>query len=240
MNLQNAISMKNKIKRVLRSWDPINVGWHSPDEYDAYADGILKIIKSTNDTSVIVYHLGEILDHMGLPTQNKESQLFKVAERLIGIKIMFEEFKDKPHLSFEDLVEYKFSFSELLRLLDMQLVDEKIVATYLSHLLSQDTLPHFEDQIVRALWSNNLWDLKDSLKILAEKEGIDDSSLLKKIISWLFQKGYLEKLSNFDLVEVMNDLVVHFEFPEKERELFYVSYEDGPLLMLRLKSYLGL
>lgn len=90
------------------------------------------------------------------------------------------------------------------------------------------------------LYGLNLWDLKDSLRSLSEKEGVDSSSLLRKIIAWLFQKGYLEKLNGFDLVEVMNDLVTYFEFPEKERELFCVSYEDWSLLIPCLKSYLGL
>lgn len=158
----------------------------------------------------------------------------------MGIKIMFEEFQEKPHLSSEDLIEYVFSFSEISRLLDMGLVDEKIVTAYLSHLLIQGNHPDNEELIMAALWANNLWDLKDSLRSLSEKEGVDASSLLKKIIAWLFQKGYLERLDGFDLVEVLNDLVTYFEFPEKERELFCVSYEDFPLLMPRVKSYLGL
>lgn len=158
----------------------------------------------------------------------------------MGIKIMFEEFQEKPHLSSEDLIEYVFSFSEISRLLDMGLVDEKIVTAYLSHLLIQGNLPHYEDLIMTALWANNLWDLKDSLRSLSEKEGVDASSLLKKIIAWLFKKGYLERLDGFELVEVLNDLVTYFEFPEKERQLFCVSYEDFPLLMPRVKSYLGL
>lgn len=69
---------------------------------------------------------------------------------------MLEEFQEKPYLSSEDLIEYVFSFSDLLRLLDMGLVDEKNVTTYLSHLLIQGNLPHYEELIIRALWAESL------------------------------------------------------------------------------------
>lgn len=150
---------------------------------------------------------------------------------------MFEEIKGFSKINNEFLKLYKPSYRAILDLYVLEFLSAEVVKNYLASLL--DSSKQQEAIIVTALISNDENELRESLEKLTyagegSKKVINSSIWL--ILKWLEQTSKLPK--GFDLVVLCNDLVVHFEFPELEEKLLYVSLADWKTLEKNIQTYL--
>lgn len=147
---------------------------------------------------------------------------------------MFEEF-EKVNVGF--LKQYSPSFKDLFNLYCFQFLDSIVLKDYLSVLLTKCNTE--DGLIVEILIAEDEKAIKKDLEKLASNEK-EHNSLVNTTI-WLILKWFDEtsKLPRgFDLVELCNDLVVHFNFPQIEKDMLYISLADWEPLEKNLKFYL--
>lgn len=150
---------------------------------------------------------------------------------------MFEEINgfDKIDLAF--LRQYKPGFKDTFNLYGFHFIESSVIKDYLSFLL--ETSQEVEEIIILILTSNDEQEIKELLEKLGLNEekstGVISNSIWL-ILKWLDQTAKLPK--GFDLVELCNDLVVHFNFPKIEEKMLYKSLADWKALEENLETYL--
>ena len=151
---------------------------------------------------------------------------------------MFEEIKEVHKIDLEFMKLHSPSFRDLLKLLEFQFLDFSMIKDYLSFSLKSHEKE--EALILSILVSNDYEEIKEFLGKLASEEN-DQNNLVNSsmwlILKWLEQTSKLPK--GFDLVELCNDLVVHFNFPKLEKKLLYQSLVDWEILETNLQTYLS-
>ena len=150
---------------------------------------------------------------------------------------MFEEIKEFDKINVEFLKQYSPSFRDLLNLYCFHFLDSTVLKDYFSVLLTK--LNTEEDLIIEILISEDEKIIKEYLEKLAfnEKEHVSlANSTIWLILKWLDET--LKLPVGFDLVELCNDLVVHFNFPQIEKDMLYMSLADWESLEKNLKVYL--
>jgi hypothetical protein len=56
-----------KVMEILRQWDPIGaIDESNQDEYDSYSDDIVRMLDAGVSVDVLVEHLRQLVDYMGL------------------------------------------------------------------------------------------------------------------------------------------------------------------------------
>lgn len=150
---------------------------------------------------------------------------------------MFEEIKELHKIDLEFMKLHGPCFKDLLNLSELQFLDFSVIKDYLS--FSLESHAKEEALILSILISNDKEEIKELLGKLASEER-DQKNLVNSsmwlILKWFEQTSKLPR--GFDLVELCNDLVVHFNFPELEKKLLYQSLADWEILESNLQTYL--
>jgi hypothetical protein len=148
---------------------------------------------------------------------------------------MFEEVKELRKINIDFLKSYKPSYRALLNLYRIKLLNPDVVKDYLAFLVELNK--EQEDIVIAVLISEN----EKSFEYYLERLESQEQSHAKHESIWLILKWFQTKSllpRGFDLVELCNDLVVHFQFPELEKKVLYKSLSDWHLLEREILTYL--
>jgi len=148
---------------------------------------------------------------------------------------MFEEVKELRKINIDFLKSYKPSYRALLNLYRIKLLNSDVVKDYLAFLVELNK--EQEDIVIAVLISEN----EKSFEYYLERLESQEQNHAKHESIWLILKWFQTKSllpRGFDLVELCNDLVVHFQFPELEKKVLYKSLSDWHLLEREILTYL--